>query len=269
MQNNYIDTLFEFLQTPLESGDKIIEKFASLPDAVVGKGPEALQRYVYIPGKVKNGVVLVAHTDTVWDKEYKKPFTKEHRIIFEDGIFKSAENECGIGADDRAGCAMLWELRNSGYSLLITDGEEFGKHGAKYLRKRNRKLFRKINKHSFLIELDWKGTDCCLFNQVDNTEKFKSYIEQKLGFCDSKANGGTDLQILCKKVCGVNIGIGYHKWHSNEEYLVLSEWENTLSKLESFLKNPQPKFRTLFWPRHIRFIKRCINKALRILKIKK
>ena len=49
MQNNYIDILFEFLQTPLESGDKIIEKFASLPDAVVGKGPEALQRYVYIP----------------------------------------------------------------------------------------------------------------------------------------------------------------------------------------------------------------------------
>ena len=73
---------------------------------------------------------------------------------------------------------MLWELRNSGYSLLITDGEEFGKHGAKYLRKHNRKLFRKINKHSFLIELDWKGTDCCLFNQVDNTEKFKSYIAE-------------------------------------------------------------------------------------------
>ena len=269
MQNNHIETLLEFLNTPLDSATKILERFSSLPNAVTGVGDKTLQRYVYIPGKIKNGVLLVAHADTIWDKAYNLPFSKEHRVIFEDGVFKSTESECGIGADDRAGCAMLWELRNNGYSMLITDGEEKGKHGARFLKQHNHKLFREINKHSFLMELDWKGTDCCLFNQVDNTEKFKRYIEQKLGFSDSKANGGTDLQILCKKVCGVNIGIGYHKWHSNNEFLVLSEWENTLSKLNEFLKYPQPRFRTLFCPRHIRFVKRCINKALRILKIKK
>lgn len=214
---NYDTTLSEFLNTPLDCTDQIFDRFAALPDAITGTGSEPLQRYVYIPGTRKDRVVLVAHTDTVWDKAYNKPFSGTQLLNYEDGIFSSANPTCGIGADDRAGCAMLWVLRSCGHSILLVDGEEHGKRGAWYLRKTNHKLFRELNQHCYMIELDWKGTNCCLFNQVDNTKTFKAYIENILGFADSNTKGGTDLQVLCRNVCGVNIGIGYHGWHTPKE----------------------------------------------------
>ena len=269
MQNPHIDHILDFLNAPLDNGDAIFERFASLPDAIVSKGAQPLQRYVYLRGTRKDRVVLVAHIDTVWDRSYQHPFSEAREAIFDNGVFRSSNPACGIGADCRAGCALLWEMRESGHSILIVDGEEHGKHGAHHLRKSNRRLFRELNRHRYMIELDWKGTDCCLFNQVDNTKRFKKYIETALGFLDSKAKGGTDLQVLCRTVCGVNLGIGYHKWHSKDEMLVLSEWENTLNKLRAFLERPQPKFRSLFFPKYIRLAKICVNKALRILKIKK
>lgn len=269
MENKHIDLLLSFLNTPLDSGDAIFARFAALPGAVSDTGANPLQRYVYLPGTRADRVLLVAHIDTVWDRAYKKPFSEPREAVFEDGIFCSNHPACGIGADCRAGCAMLWELRQSGHSILIVDGEEHGKHGANYLKKTNRKLFRTLNRHQYMIEFDWQGTDGCLFNQVDNTTKFKAYIENVLGFTDSNAKGGTDLQVLCQRVCGVNLSIGYHKCHKNEEQLVLSEWENTLEKVRAFLERPQPHFSTLFFPKYIRFAKRCINKLLRILRLKK
>lgn len=264
MDNHYIDTLLQILNTPLDCGDEIFDRFAALPGAVAGKGNKPLQRYVYIPGTRKDRVVLVAHIDTVWDKSYKQPFSEPRSVIFEDGIFKSGTPGCGIGADDRAGCAMLWELQSCRHSILIVDGEEHGKFGAKYLKASNKKLFRELNKHCYMIEFDWKGTNSCLFNQVDNTPKFKQYIENELGFIDSKASGGCDLQILCKSVCGVNLGVGYRFYHRPEEQLILSEWENTLNAVRAFLENPQRKFRTRIVPRYTRFVKRCIRKAGKI-----
>ena len=269
MKNKHIDILLSFLNTPLDSGDEIFARFAALPNAVDRSGAEPLQRYVYIPGTRKDRVLLVAHIDTVWDRAYKRPFSEAHEVLFEDGVFRSGNAACGIGADCRAGCAMLWEMRGSGHSILIVDGEEHGKHGAKYLKKSNSVLFRTLNHHRYIIEFDWQGTDGCLFNQVDNTKRFKKYIENALGFIDSKAKGGTDLQVLCQRVCGVNLGVGYHKCHTKDETLVLSEWENTLEKVGAFLEQPQPKFRSLFFPKYIRFAKYGVNKVLRILKLKK
>lgn len=267
--NNHIDTLLNFLNTPLDSGDEIFDRFAALPGAVAGKGAEPLQRYVYIPGARKDRVVLVAHIDTVWDRSYNNPFSEPRGVIFEDGIFKSNCPQCGIGADDRAGCAMLWQLKSCGHSILIVDGEERGKHGANNLRKSNHKLFRELNRHRYMIEFDWKGTNCCLYNQVDNTKRFKKYITEKLGFIDSKAKGGTDLGVLCLQACGVNLGVGYSGWHTNNEQLVLSDWENTLDKVRAFLEKPQPKFRARALPRYIRFVKRCVKKVLKAIRIMK
>ncbi len=263
-QTQHINTLLQFLNAPLDCGDEVFARFAALPGVVIGKGPDALQRYVYIPGTRKDRVVLVAHIDTVWDKAYKQPFSESRSVIFEDGIFRSGTQGCGIGADDRAGCAILWELQSCGHSILLVDGEEHGKHGAKYLKTSNKKLFRELNRHRYMIEFDCKGTNSCLFNQVDNTGKFKQYIEKELGFIDSKTSGGCDLQILCKSVCGVNLSVGYRFYHKPEEQLILSEWENTLNTVRAFLENPQRKFHTRIVPRYARFIKRCIRKAGKI-----
>jgi hypothetical protein len=37
-----------------------------------------------------------------------------------------------LGADDRAGLAILWLLRDLGHSLMVTDLEEHGRMGSTY-----------------------------------------------------------------------------------------------------------------------------------------
>ena len=38
--------LYDFLNTPLDSGDEIFERFAALDGAILGKGEKPLERYV-------------------------------------------------------------------------------------------------------------------------------------------------------------------------------------------------------------------------------
>lgn len=259
--------LEEFLSFPLNTTDDIFSKFENLPGAVSGKGNTPLQRYVCIPGTRANKIVLVAHADTVWDAAYKNP--KETTVLFNDGLFTGENPTCGIGGDDRAGCAMLWALKDSGHTLLLTSGEEKGKLGAKFLRKSNPRLFRELNRHCFMIALDWQGTGTCLYNQVDYTDTFYTYITNTLNFQKASNKGGCDLQILCHRICGVNIGTGYHNQHSAKEYVDLSEWENTLTCLAAFLEKTHPRFPISIPKRICSLAKRSVSKLFRIVKIKK
>lgn len=256
--------LEDFLSYPLNTADDIFARFESLPGAIAGKGDNPLERYVCIPGTRKNRVVLVAHADTVWDDAYGKP--AKTAVCFENGLFKGTNPNCGIGADDRAGCAMLWALRDCGHTVLLVNGEEKGKHGAKFLWQSNPQLFRILNRHRFMIELDWRGTGLCLYNQVDYTKRFHNYITDTLGFQDDEKPGGSDLQILCRRICGVNIGVGYHNWHRPEEYLSLEEWEHTLSCLTGFLELHHPKFPISIVKKPLRFLTRVRNKLCKTLK---
>lgn len=232
--------LDQFIYMPIISSDAVFAQFAQLPGAVHQKGERPLQQFVFVPGSRKDRILLVAHADTVWHKEYGNP--QGAVVIFENGVYSSGDPNCGIGADDRAGCAMLWALRDCGHSLLIVDGEEKGKHGAKYLRDEHGKLFRQLNKHRFMIEMDWAGTGGSLYNQVDNSDAFKTYIQKETGFVDSRKKGGCDLQILCRDVCGVNLSTGWHGCHTPKETLSVADWENTYNRMVRFLEKPQPKF---------------------------
>ena len=74
------------------------------------------------------------------------------------------------------------------------------------------------------------------------------------------------LQVLCRNVCGVNLGVGWHGCHRNSETLVLAEWENTLAELSAFLAKPQRRYPTKAWPRRKRWIKRMLGLPLRVLR---
>ena len=65
--------LEEFLSYPLSGTEEIFVRFERLPGAVSGRGEHPLERYVCIPGTRENRIVLVAHTDTVWDEAYGRP----------------------------------------------------------------------------------------------------------------------------------------------------------------------------------------------------
>lgn len=258
--------LEKFLSCPIDSADAVFAEFEALPGAIAARGESPLERYVCIPGTVNKPIVLVAHCDTVWDESYGKP--AQTTVFFEDGVFKGTNSQCGIGADDRAGCAMLWALRNCGHTLLLVNGEEKGKVGARYLKKSNPALFHKLNRHQFMIELDWRGTGGCLFNQVDYTKKFYRYVTQNLCFTDDEKPGGCDLQILCHRICGMNIGVGYHGYHRPGEYLSLEEWENTLNHLTELLAKPHPRFPTSKSKKIRRFLVAVKRKLSKLLKRK-
>lgn len=262
--NENMQILEEFLNMPIRNGDGVFEKFRALPGVVSADSGKPFERYVYLPGIRKDRILLVAHADTVWDEKYGGNY--KNTVQFADGFFRSTNPSCGIGADDRAGCAMLWALRHSGHSLLLTDGEEKGKIAVKYLRKKHRALFRELNRHRFMLALDWQGTGGCLYNQVDNTDAFKRYVTSILEFREDQAKGGCDLQFLCHRICGTNVGVGYHNYHRPGEYLSLSEWENTLTRLRSLLEKEQPRFRISLLRRgRTQFLrgKRFLGKILR------
>ncbi len=242
-ENPYHDVLFAFLRMPVTHTDDVFAPFAALPGAIDRKGGRAFQRFVYVPGSRKDRVLLVAHADTVWDRRYGIEINECREAQYGMGIYYSVSPEHGIGADDRAGCALLWALRDSGHSLLILDGEEHGKIGARYLRDHEKKLFREINRtHRMMLALDAPGNQTYSVNQVDYTTAFRQYIEEHLQVNRTGQSIGSDLQVLCRRVCGVNLGIGYMNQHYAQEVLFEAGWSNLCLKLESFLKQEHPVF---------------------------
>lgn len=221
--------LTEWLNMPEE---EVINKFSSLNGAkCVGKGSE---QFVFIPGTRQDRVLLVSHADTVWDD-------KKRQVVWCNGKYYSNIKDVGIGADDRAGIAMLWKLRNSGHSILVTRGEERGCKAAHALIE-HPEWEKVVNEHQFSIEFDRMGEFDLAFYDVA-TDKFKDWVEKNMPKYKRIYGVYTDICILCKKICGVNFSVGYYGQHSKEEYLIEKEWEQTFYLAEQLLKQDKlPQF---------------------------
>jgi len=256
---NDVDVLLEFLRMPLNSSQEIFDKFLTIKGAqlVGGKSKECL----YIPGTREDRALLVAHVDTVWDsfREHDVVFDKKSNKVFSPAgyvmhcvknakqidysKFNYKDPKClsyGLGADDRAGVAILWLLRNSGHSILLTTGEEIGAVGARLLVK-DKKMADEINSHSVVIEFDKMGYREFKNYQVGSPE-LRGFIYDKLNYKFIDSFAYTDICFLCQKACGVNFGIGYYNEHTHNEFVDVTEWQNTLNQMRDFLKNNFPHF---------------------------
>ncbi len=247
------EVLEEFLSYPLDDGFQILQKFAALPGAIFSRGQYRLERYVFVPGTRKRSVVLVAHVDTVWDQTF--PWTgKGGTPRVEGDIVSSTDPKVGIGADDRAGCAILWMLRESGHSLLLLDGEEAGALGTKYLIRQNPTLFKTLNRHAYMLEMDQFGTGACHYCEIPNSRRFCRFIERSFCCKPSRESVRTDIACLCREVCGANIPVGVYHEHSPAEELNISQWMNTYETLCRVLGEDQSVFRTSIIERGRRFL---------------
>jgi hypothetical protein len=130
----------------------------------------------------------------------------------------------GLGADDRAGLAMLWLLRDSGHSILICDVEEVGGVGAKSAAK---DLAVEISQHQFAIEIDRNGDQEMVFYDVSSQE-FETFMRENSGFA-IRTGSYTDIKDVCKAggICGVNMAAGYLFQHSDKEMFFLDFWYRT------------------------------------------
>lgn len=242
-QDAALEILTEFLRCPLYDGSEVLQRFRALPNAQYFAGAAPLERYVYIPGTRQDRVLLLAHVDTVWDENYLHT-RLETTPVFAENLMKGSNAAVGLGADDRAGCALLWLLKDSGHSLLIFDGEEHGHGGAKLLPKSNKRLLREINRHRYMISLDLQGKDCCHYHGILNSRAFQRYIEEQFAPKVLSFKAGTDISFVARGACGVNLSIGYERQHSAAEYLSVPVWYETYVRLCKVLSHTQPRFRT-------------------------
>jgi hypothetical protein len=230
---NSIDVLRRFLEIPLGSADGVFDRFLQIPGAIY-RG-EGLNRFLYVRGARPNKVLLVAHADTYWDHEYGHDPGPTRKIKIEDGNITAVDEEFGLGADDRAGCAMLWLLKDLGHSLLVTNGEEKGQLGSSWLMSNNEDIADEINHdHQFVIQFDRRnGRDFKCYDV--GTDEFRSYVAEKTGYTEPDRRATTDIVTLCREIAGVNLSIGYHNEHHEDEYLNISEWEHTLGVVQKWL----------------------------------
>ena len=227
-----IEVLREFLALP-HRAEPVLEKFADLPGAVKKTGG-AREGFVYVPATRQNAVLLVAHADTVADDDEIELDEDEETIRNRRGI---------LGADDRAGCAMLWQLRNTGHGLLVTDGEERGGLGTAFLTTAFEDIYDEINRrYNFMIQIDRRGSgDFKCYNVW--TEEFRAYVVGMTGFAEPDRRSFTDIVGLCRDICGVNLSCGYYREHTPDEYLVKEDWRYTLWRLRTWLaEDVIPKF---------------------------
>jgi len=235
-----VAVLLGFLRMSLKRSDEVFAKFLEIEGAVArGAG---LERFLFLQGVREDRVLLVAHADTFWDENYEKGDSPPQNVVQEGGIIRNKNG--GLGADDRAGCAMVWLLRDSGHSLLITNGEEHGRRGSSWLMNENRDIAEEINaNHRFVLQLDRRnGTDYKCYSV--GTDDFRRYIEGVTGYSEPDRRYDTDIVTLCRDICGVNLSVGYHREHIDQEYLVLDEWQRSLALCRRWLATPGlPKFR--------------------------
>lgn len=239
-----LKVLLNFLSFPLYDSGTVISHFRTLPNAEYYAGTSPMNRFVYIPGSRKDRVLLTAHADTVWDEYYTKTRIETTPLYDEiSNTIKGTNPEVGLGADDRAGCALLSLLKDSGHSILIFDGEEHGHFGAAQLCK-NSRLLREVNRHRYMISLDYPQMDLCHYHGISNNNKFCRYIETQFSSKEVKTKSGTDVSHIAKGACGVNLSIGYYRQHHASEFLSFSAWYNCYIRLCTVLSHVQPRFRT-------------------------
>ena len=212
--------------------DDVIHRFANMKGSFVdGKGKK---RFVYNPGTRKNKVLLVAHCDTVFGDN-------DISISFEKGAYSSKSKKTGIGADDRAGCAVLWELKDMGHSLLVVSGEESGCQGSSWMMDSDYWKKEINDTHQFVIQIDRRDKNDIVFYDVGSPD-FTKWLEHETGY--KKAEGScTDIRKLCRETCGVNFSTGYYNEHTSDEKLVYSEWVRTINTIRKLIsKDDLPKF---------------------------
>lgn len=149
----------------------------------------------------------------------------------DDDFYSGWYSKC-LGADDRAGIAMLWLMRRSGHSLLITDHEETGGQGA---RSATHDLHDELSDHVFAVQIDRHYDQEMVFYEC-STDEFEQYMTEKTGF-DTAIGTFTDISIICPAVgiCGVNLAAGYWNEHSSNEMLSFDAWRRTYNVVHKML----------------------------------
>lgn len=213
---------------------------ATLAQYLKGKYKKVIIEKEYIVAIGDIPVALVAHMDTVFYNQPSEIYYDQRKAIM--------WSPDGLGADDRAGIFAILQIIADGYrpNIILTTDEERGGLGAQALAKKKCP----IDFLRFMIQLDRKGSNDCVFYECLNPE-FIKFIEH-FGFAEA-VGSFSDISFLMPawKICGVNLSIGYKDEHTVAETLNVHWMFKTISKVEDILEEvrqhdcPQYEFKEI------------------------
>ena len=225
LKNTGIPTNKEFQKICQMSKDRLkgylVYKLRTMySDVVVRDG------YILAKGSVP--VLLTAHMDTV---HKKAPDVIETSVNAEGKT--EVTSETGIGGDDRCGIYMILRIiEQQKCSVLFCEDEEIGCVGSRKFCKQEKLNDALKGDINYIIELDRKGNSDIVFYSNDNPD-FTKYIQDNMpGF--TKATGScSDISELMPTLnrSGVNFSCGYYKPHTDSEYVIMEDMDNTISKV--------------------------------------
>ena len=188
---------------------------------------ELIYTHDYIIGKGNIPIAVAAHMDTVWE-------TSVNHEVFYDERKNIMVNLRGGGYDDKVGIFLILKILQSGLKphVIFCANEEVGSLGAEELIKDYPAC--PFDDCRFIIMLDRRGIDDCVFYDCDN-EEFVKYCEN-FGFKE-KYGSFTDICTLCPqwKMAGVNFSVGYEDEHTANERLFVGPMFSTLEKVKKIL----------------------------------
>lgn len=220
LTDNEFDLLKILLQLEEESLEEVVIEYLQEKYHYVFTEPG---HYVMALGSLP--IVLVAHLDTVFLPPKKIYYDKEENVIF---------SGRGLGADDRAGVWIIFQLLKAGFrpSILFTLGEEDGCVGAMEFTNAFSDL--PSIQTNFGIELDRHGRNDCVFYDCDNPE-FTAFIESY----DFKTKKGSfsDISAIAPLwgIAFANVSVGYEDEHTRYEILHTDWMLETHEKIKQML----------------------------------
>lgn len=214
-----IKTLEQILSLKQDSLRKVVSRFLKKH---YGKVIET-DKYVFCEGTIP--IALIAHLDTVFSLPPDEIYYDAKQ-----GVMWSPD---GLGADDRAGVFAILKIIQSGLRphIIFATDEEKGGIGAAALAA----LDCPFKNLKYIIELDRRGANDCVFYDCDNAE-FVEYVET-FGFVEAFGSF-SDISIICPAwgIAGVNVSIGYRDEHSYSEVLFIGQMLATIEKIKKMLQ---------------------------------
>jgi len=173
-------------------------------------------------------ICLLAHMDTVFPYPPKTFYYDAQQTIL--------WSPQGLGADDRAGLAVIMELLERGHRphIILTDLEEKGGIGASNLVSRFPQC--PFKECKALIQLDRQGKDDAVYYECDNKD-FEELITS-YGFI-TDIGSFSDISVIAPQweTAAVNLSVGYEREHTYTETLNISWLNETIDKVEKMLKD--------------------------------
>ena len=215
----------------------------------------------------KDTPLVCSHMDTVGDYEAQqvvhkiKMFQEWEKVNRINKEWKEIVNhmwspvivgQANIGADDKCGIAIameLYEKLGDKISLLFTVWEESGATG---INNFDEKLFEQC---TYAIIPDRRGGNdlICSMNDYGSDDFEEKILEQISQFWFKKASGTfSDCDTISDYINCFNISCGYYEPHTDQEFVVVNEIENTYNALLYLINHfnqrlPKPTKRTYSW----------------------